>query len=122
MSLIRFDQIQSADWQPAIGQLGSVVTDLDDVGQCIQTILQTPVGSVPLTPLFGSRLHLYLDAPVNLVAPDLVRETTDALQLWEPRIIVMQAVPALLDNGMAITVTWAPIEQPDDVRNTVVSL
>jgi hypothetical protein len=123
MTLVRFDQVPAADWQPKLGQLGGVVTDMDDVGQCIQVIAETPVGSCPLEPLFGSRLHLYLDAPITAVVPDLVREMTEALQLWEPRIIVMQVVPGLAeDGGVEMDVTWAPVAQPQQARNTVVKL
>ncbi len=69
--------------------LGKLVTDADDVNQCILVILTTPKGSSPHRPLFGSNLHLYIDYPIDRARPHIVREAVDALRAWEPRIEVV---------------------------------
>lgn len=61
-----------------------------DIEQCIRIILGSPLGSDPLRPLFGSRVHDYLDWPLETARPHIVRETVTALAAWEPRIEVVR--------------------------------
>jgi uncharacterized protein len=79
-------------------KLGQVVSDVADINQCVRVILTTPRGSVPHRPEFGADLQAYLDWPVNLARPHLVREVTLALAAWEPR---MQVLDVAFDSGGA---------------------
>jgi phage baseplate assembly protein W len=91
----------------ASDRLGEVVTDADDVDQCIRVILTTPRGSDPHRPLFGSNLHLYIDYPVNSARPHIVREAVNALREWEPRIEVVKVSVTLAEVAMlACVVEW----------------
>jgi phage baseplate assembly protein W len=91
----------------AAERLGAVVTDADDIGQCIRTILSTPKGSSPHRPTFGSDVHLYVDYPVNSARPHIVREVVDALRNWEPRIDVVKVRVDLVDLAqLACKVQW----------------
>src|ERR1700722_16301764 len=88
--------IISADWsleldtsgEPGSG-VGNVVQGLADVNQCIQIILTTPRGSDPLKPTFGADVWRYIDAPINAAIPAIVREVTEAVTRWEPRVKVI---------------------------------
>ncbi len=80
----------------ASDRLGELVTDIQDVDQCIRIILTTPKGSDPHRPLFGSNLHLYIDYPVNSARPHIVREAVNALREWEPRIEVVKVTVSLV--------------------------
>lgn len=92
--------------------LGQVVTDIADVEQCIRTILETPRGSVPHRPLFGSIVYQYIDAPVNEARPYVVREVFQALRAWEPRIDVIQVTLTPSDlAAMLCEVTWQPANE-----------
>jgi phage baseplate assembly protein W len=82
--------LETADWQPALGAIGSVVQDGDDIDQCIRTILSTAKGSVPHEPDFGCDLWMYLDWPVEQARPFVIREILDAINTWEPRVEVTQ--------------------------------
>lgn len=88
-------------------RLGELVTDTQDVDQCIRIILTTPRGSEPHRPSFGSNLHLYLDYPVNSARPHIVREAVNSLREWEPRIEIVK-VDVQLDGlaSLACTVEW----------------
>ena len=55
--------IGARDWQPALGSLGEVVTDLADIAQAIDIILTTPRGSDPHRPTFGADLLQFIDQP-----------------------------------------------------------
>jgi Bacteriophage baseplate protein W len=87
--------ITSADWSLALDTpglpgsgLGQVVQGLADVGQCIGIILTTPKGSDPLRPTFGADIWRFIDNPINSAIPAIVREVTEAITLWEPRVML----------------------------------
>ena len=109
--------ITSADWslmldnpgQPGSG-LGRVVQGIDDVAQCIRIILTTPLGSDFLRPTFGCDLWQFIDKPMTLAIPALVRAIADALELWEPRVKLLRVLAQpLSDQGGAhleVTLDW----------------
>ena len=100
-------QIAAADWQPRLGAHGEIASGLDDIHQCVRIILQTPKGSVPHRPEFGSDLWRVLDLPMREAVPRAVRESVDALRLWEPRIEVMRVSPqALASTHLRLDVEW----------------
>jgi uncharacterized protein len=117
---ITLSDITSADWSLALDQsgipgsgLGNVVQGIVDVNQCIRIILTTPQGSDPLRPTFGANIWQYLDYPINSAIPAIVREVTQAITLWEPRVSVLsvKAMPAIdgtTQSGahLDITIIW----------------
>ncbi|MGH7863505.1 MAG: GPW/gp25 family protein [Candidatus Binataceae bacterium] len=96
---VTLDEIRAADWSLALdrhGGLGRVVEGIDDVNQAIEIILTTPKGSDPLRPTFGADLWQYLDFPISTAVAAIVREVTDAVTQWEPRVklLSVRAAPA----------------------------
>jgi phage baseplate assembly protein W len=123
---VTLDDIQSADWslmldsslnsfqpsaisgppEPGSG-IGNVVQGVDDVNQCIGIILGTPKGSDPLRPTFACDLWQWIDAPVNVARPHLVREIVEAITKWEPRVRVLSVVIGLVGlSQLSIAITW----------------
>ena len=100
------------NWQPNLNGDG-IVTDIDDVNQCIQTILSTPVGSEVLRPDFGSNIWQYIDWPIDRARPHIVREAMNALTKFEPRISVTAiTVNEAADYGHAyLLVSWNAANQ-----------
>src|SRR6202521_3686111 len=98
--------ISSADWsleldatgEPGSG-IGNVVEGLSDVNQCIQIILTTPKGSDPLRPTFGADVFRYIDAPISAAIPAIVREVTEAITRWEPRVTVISIIATPVLGG-----------------------
>lgn len=85
--------ISNLHWQPRIGRngtdtLGQIVTGLDDVEQCINTIVLTEKGSVPTQPEKCTRLAPYIDRRPDYAIPNITREIFNAVKLWEPRVVV----------------------------------
>src|SRR5579859_6459693 len=136
--------IISADWSLALDAsgepgsgIGSVVQGLSDVNQCIQIILTTPKGSDPLRPTFGADVWRYIDAPINTAIPAIVREVTEAILRWEPRVtlVSINVTPVLGGDAQAgahlnISVTWrlkltllgaqtSPLAQPQSILVTI---
>ena len=48
--------IRARDWQPALGEIGAVVVDLEDIAQAIRIIVTTPLGSDPANGACGGGL------------------------------------------------------------------
>ena len=93
-------EITAAWWSPKLNTLDEIVSDNDDLNQCINIILRTPKGSRPHKPEFGSDLWTYIDQPVTIATPQIVREVYEAVTRWEPRVsidrvIVLPAVTEL---------------------------
>lgn len=120
MTTVDTSTITTSNWQPKIGSAGAVLLDVQDVDQCIRTILATPKGSDPLRPLFGFDGWNYLDWPVNQARPHLVREIIAAL-VWEPRIVVDTVQVTVVDESpyhqLAALVSWRwAFDQTDVAR------
>lgn len=123
MANVRIADLQTVNWQLKVGELGDVVEDADEIDQAINNILMTPRGSAPLRPDFGSDLFVSLDAPVNVAAPAMIRDAHEALQRWEPRIVVERVVPSILASGVELQVYWRPAAELDAaLRQTRVAL
>jgi phage baseplate assembly protein W len=114
------DDIVSADWSLALDTpglpgsgIGNVVQGLADVNQCIRIILTTPKGSDPLRPTFGADVWRYIDSPLNSAVAAIVREVTEAIMRWEPRVTVVSVTASPVLGGetqaaahLDISVTW----------------
>lgn len=91
--------ITSSDWSLKVGALGAVVQGLADVDQCIAIILTTPKGSDPLRPTFGADLWRYIDNPITVAVPSIVREVTAAISMWEPRVTLLAVTATPVNAG-----------------------
>lgn len=117
----RIDQIAATDWSPRVGIPGEVVTDTGDIDQCIGIILATRKGSDPHRPLFGCDAWRWLDAPVAVAIPNIVREVVDALDMWEPRIKVVRVLVSFTAAGqVTVNVEWQLATNRTITRNTEV--
>ena len=96
--MANLQDIKSVDWQPKLNEIGSVVEDLDDIDQCIRIILMTRKGSDPHRPEFGSDIWQYIDAPINVAIPNIIREAMDAINIWETRVQI-NAITAQIDDS-----------------------
>ncbi len=99
-------EIQYADWQLKMNEIGQLAEGVDDINQCISIILKTKKGSVPHRPTFGSYIYKYIDYPVNFAKPNIVRETIDALLEWEKRIQVKTVSYEISESNVKIEIEW----------------
>lgn len=98
--------ISYVDWQLKMNAIGEVAEGVDDINQCIAVILLTAKGSVPHRPTFGSNVHKYVDYPVNEAVPNIIRETTDAINEWEKRINLKSVQVEIIESQIKIKVEW----------------
>ncbi len=101
------NEITYVDWQYKLNEIGSVAEGIEDINQCIAIILSTPKGSVPHRPTFGSDIYKYIDYPVNVAKPNIVRETIDAINLWETRVNVDIVTVSVVEAQLNIKVQWS---------------
>jgi len=102
----RISEITGVDWSPKLGAIGEVVENLDDINQCLRIILETPKGSRPHEPLFGSDLFRYVDHPVNTGMPRMIAAAIDAVTLWEPRVRLISISPVYDEAGSGKITLW----------------
>jgi phage baseplate assembly protein W len=105
--MAQLSEIRSTDWQPELDADSAVVQGEDDIAQCVRIILETPLGSDPHRPEFGSNLHQYVDWPQNRVTPHLVREVYAALERWEPRIGAISVSVSFSEAIVIVQVEWS---------------
>jgi phage baseplate assembly protein W len=110
---ITLADITSADWSLKLNAMGQVVKGIDDIDQCIGIILTTPQGSDPLRPTFGADLWQYIDNPLTVAVPSIVREVSAAISMWEPRVTLQSVtVTPATDGGsqsdahLNVSVVW----------------
>jgi len=104
---------RAAHWQPALERArasGELVTGVDDIDQAIRIILSTPLGADAHRPLFGCRVHDYIDWPIDRARPHIVREVVAALTRWEPRMrierVQVEAASAQRPEHVIIRIRW----------------
>ena len=104
--MTNLNEITYVDWQYKLNGIGGVAEGVDDINQCIAVILTTRKASVPHRPTFGSDLYKYVDYPVNEAVPNIIREATDAISLWETRIKVKSINVEIDESNIVVKVEW----------------
>lgn len=82
------ETIISQDWQLSTAGPGQVAQGLDDIAQAIILIVTTEKGSDPMRPDFGADVLPYVDRPRPIAAANITRAIVDAVNLWEPRVVL----------------------------------
>ena len=100
------NEIKYVDWQFKLNGIGEVAEGVEDINQCIALILNTPKGSDPHRPTFGSNILKYIDYPVNIAKANIIRETIDAITLWETRVKVNKTEVEIDGSSILIKVEW----------------
>lgn len=79
-------EIKAAWWSPKLGAFGEVTESGNDINQAIAIILTTPKGTDPHRPDFAIDWTSWIDQPLNVFTPNLIREVYSAVLRWEPRV------------------------------------
>ena len=108
--MTNLNEITYIDWQPKLNVIGDIAEGSDDINQCIAIILLTRKGSLPHRPKFGSNLYKYIDYPVDEAIPNIIRETTDAITIWETRIKLESVSCEVNNTNILIKIKWTLVE------------
>lgn len=102
----KISDIRATNWQLSNKFLGEVSEGIDDIRQCLQTILTTTKGSDPFRPLFGSDIWKFIDRPVTDASANISAEILDAVGKWEPRIkiktLLYDITGSRIDYGITV--------------------
>lgn len=85
---------------------GVPITDIDDIARCIGIILSTKKGSDVLRPTFGSAHLDYLDAPTDILIPNVVREVHLAIKTWEKRAVIKEITFTGTAPHLTMVIDW----------------
>ncbi len=121
--------IGSADWSLKLGSIGEVVEGIRDVEQCLAIILTTPKGSDVLRPTFGADIWRYIDNPISVAIPAIVREVSAAIAMWEPRVQLLGVRISPVNESSAqsgahinLAITWQLKLAGASRQNTSISI
>lgn len=103
---MNINEINSLYWQPKRSYIGEIVENIDDINQCISTILETRKGSVPHNPEFGSNVWMWIDAPVDEARPNIIKEAIEAIEEWEPRVDISKVTVNIEESTLILRVEW----------------
>lgn len=98
------NQREYRHWQ--LSPDSSAITDIDDITRSIEIILTTKKGSDVLRPTFGSAHLDYLDAPTDILIPNVVREVHLAVQTWEKRAVIKDISFTGTAPHLTMTMAW----------------
>jgi hypothetical protein len=99
-------EITSKNWSISKDVQGEIVTDVDDINQCIYIIVTTVKRTDPLRVQFGCGLWEWLDKPVNVAIPNMIREISVAIDKWEPRAEVTKITYQLDLSTVIFSIYW----------------
>ncbi|RCK36142.1 hypothetical protein TH9_05720 [Thalassospira xiamenensis] len=81
---------------------GAKLTKREHIGQSVEDILNTPVGTRIKRRQYGSHVFDLVDSPGNATgALQMIAATADAIERWEPRLILKNASVSVSANGQA---------------------
>ena len=104
--MTNLNEITYVDWQCKLNEIGGIAEGVNDINQCIAIILETPKGSDPHRPDFGSDILKYVDYPINEAKANIIRETIDAVTKWETRITIKSTEVEINCEEIFIRVEW----------------
>lgn len=93
-------------WQLSMDSSNAIVSDLADISQCIRLICGTQQGTDPMRPNFGINKFDFIDKPVTVMVPALVKEITKQIAMWEPRATVKKIVYQIVQSQVMFTIHW----------------
>jgi len=106
----KIEDIKATNWQLSNQTIGQVVEGIDDIRQCMGTILTTTKGSDPMRILFGSDIWQFIDTPINTAVANISAEIIDCLGKWEPRISIKELTYNITGNKIDFELTAELLE------------
>lgn len=104
-----YNTIPTENWALSLIGEGEVMTDLEDINQCILLILNTIKGSDPLRPDFGTEIYKWIDKPQNVAIPNVKKEILDNVALWETRcqiVSIAHELDTVQSGQVTFSISW----------------
>jgi len=108
-------EITSPNWQLSLTEPAGIVQGLDDINQCVLVILSTQKGTDPFRPEFGVDVMAYVDKPVSIAVPNLIRQIKEAIEIYETRVTVEQVKATTDVEKISFSVKWKTVDNIERV-------
>ncbi|MCD8024757.1 MAG: hypothetical protein LUE64_04410 [Candidatus Gastranaerophilales bacterium] len=106
------------DFQHQRNSIGGIVTGLDDVKQCVSSIISTQKGTIPFMPEFGCDLLPAIGEIGQNAIDYLIAVYSREIPLQEPRVEVDTVAGEADENGkitMNVYFTYTPTNETGSV-------
>ena len=115
-------EVKYSLWSMKIGEFGGIVQGMDDIDQCIDIVVKTRKGTVPLHPEFGCDAWKYIDSPINIARANIVKEVVDSINEFIPVIqLVSVTVNVQNTSNLIIPIEWT-LNNSTDINSTEIIL
>lgn len=112
--------LPALDWSMSLNEPGKIVEGLADIEQCIIIITSTEKGSDPLRPTFGCNILRYIDKPVTVAGPNILKEILDSVKAWEKRAKITFINYKIEESNIIFSINWELAGDPKKVKQTEV--
>jgi phage baseplate assembly protein W len=85
---ILYPDIKTKNWQLSTVGIGMIAEGLEDIRQCLEILLRTQKGTDPLRPQFGCDISQFIDRPITIAIPNIIRAMIEAIEIWETRVTI----------------------------------
>jgi phage baseplate assembly protein W len=102
--------ITSKNWQLSTAGPGIISEGLQDIRQCLDTILRTTRGSLPLLPEFGSDIYKFIDTPRTTAIPNIIKAIIEGV-VWEPRVKLVSIKHTEDVSNVKFFITYQLVDQ-----------
>jgi phage baseplate assembly protein W len=107
--MAKLEDVISNDWTLSLKSPSTLVQGVDAINQNILVILTTVPGSDPLRPEFGADIFRWLDQPVNVAMPNIIREAVNAIRTWEQRVEITKIQRRVENSQIFLNIVWRDV-------------
>ncbi len=105
MPVYSLPDVSTGVWSMSVLQPGVILTGLDVYLQRCYVVLNTPLGSDPLRPLFGCGYHQYIDNNSISAAAKMKKEIIDAITIWVPEVTLGKITYTIAPGGIMFNIS-----------------
>lgn len=95
-------EINTTNWQKKRGACGEVVTDLDDIEQCYDTIINVSKGDIPLQPNIGCNIFEAVGQKTQNALQIVKTIILKEFPIQEPRGEIVEINTSYDENGKIV--------------------
>ena len=94
--------IKTKNWQHKRGTIGEIVTEIDDIAQCVTSIMEISKGSVPLCPELGTDVIQAIGENTEDAIEIATAIFSKEIPIQEPRCKLLDITGEKDDNGKIV--------------------
>lgn len=96
-------KLKTKNWQHKRGTIGDVATEIDDIAQCVTSIMELTKGSVPFCPELGTNVIEAIGENTEDAIEIATAIFAKEIPIQEPRCEILDITCEKDDNGKILT-------------------